>query len=80
MTESPSTIPELIAAFGGNSAFARVIGKRPSTVSEQKRSGSIPVEYWDLIIAGAADLGIPGVTYETLARMHIRRTASEAAE
>ena len=68
---TPSTVPDLIDAFGGNAAFARVIGKGASTVGEQKRNGSIPVEYWDLIIAAAPDSGVPGVTYEALAKMHI---------
>jgi len=67
----PSTVPDLIDAFGGNAVFARVIGKGPSTVGEQKRNGSIPVEYWDLVIAAAPEFGVAGVTYEALARMHI---------
>lgn len=79
---SPGTVTELIDAFGGNAKFARVIGKGPSTAGEQKRSGSIPVEYWDLVIAGAAAAGITGVTWESLGKMHIpeerRETALEA--
>jgi hypothetical protein len=71
MEKTPSTVPELVDAFGGATGFAKVIGKAPSTASEQKRSRSIPVEYWDLVIAGARSAGIPGVTYEALARMHI---------
>jgi hypothetical protein len=58
-----------------------VIGKGASTVGEQKRNGSIPVEYWDLVIAGATEAGISGVTYESLAKMHIpaeRRFSAEA--
>lgn len=81
MADSPTTVPELIDAFGGNAAFGRVIGKGASTASEQKRSGSLPVEYWDLVIAAAVLAGISGVTYETLARMHIpadRRVSAEA--
>lgn len=79
--DSPSSISELIDAFGGNAAFARVIGKGASTVGEQKRNGSIPVEYWDFVIAAAPAAGISGVTYETLAKMHIpaeRRSPAEA--
>lgn len=73
MSDSPAplTVPDLIDAFGGNAKFGRVIGKAPSTVGEQKRNGSIPVEYWDLVIAGAKAAGIAGVTYESLAKMHI---------
>lgn len=68
---APATVPDLIEAFGGPAKFARVIGRKPSTAGEQKRNGSIPVEYWDLIIAAAETEGIPGVTYASLARMHI---------
>lgn len=81
MSETPTSVPELIEAFGGPTGFARVIGKGPSTASEQKRSGSIPVEYWDLVVSAARDAGIPGVSFEALARMHIpeeRRVSAEA--
>jgi len=81
MIDSPSTVAALIDAFGGNAAFARVIGKRPSTASEQRRAGSIPVEYWDLVIAAAQEIGVPGITWESLGRMHIpeaRRGPAEA--
>jgi hypothetical protein len=81
MSDAPTTVPALIDAFGGPTGFARVIGKGPSTASEQKRSGSVPVEYWDLIVLAARDAGIPGVSFEALARMHIpeeRRVAAEA--
>jgi hypothetical protein len=80
MIDSPSTVAALIDAFGGNAAFARVIGKRPSTASEQRRSGSIPVEYWDLVIAAAKERGIPGVTWESLGRMHIPADRRATAE
>lgn len=79
MIDSPTSVPDLIDAFGGPAAFARVIRKGPSTASEQKRSGRIDVVYWDLIIAAASAAGIPGVSWETLGRMHVpvdRRAAS----
>lgn len=73
MTDSPSpgSVSELVDAFGGTAAFGRVIGRAPSTAGEQKRNGSIPVEYWDLVVAAARSAGIPGVTFESLAKMHI---------
>ena len=67
---TPTTVPALIEAFGGNARFGRVIGKAPSTVGEQKRNGSIPVEYWGAIVAAASEHGIAGLTYEALVRMH----------
>lgn len=71
MTDAPTTVPALIDAFGGNVKFGRIIGKGASTVGEQKRNGSIPVEYWDLVIAAAPAAGVAGVSYESLAKMHI---------
>jgi hypothetical protein len=71
-----NTVPELIDAFGGVTAFSRVIGKRPSTASEMKRNRSIHVDYWPRIIEAAAERGIEGVSAEFLMRLH----AKEAAE
>lgn len=77
----PETVPELIEAFGGATVFARVIGKGPSTASEQKRSGRIEVEYWGAIIAAAPEFGVAGITYESLAKMQApRRVVPLAAE
>lgn len=64
------TIPELIDAFGGPTAFGRVIGKRSSTASEMKRSRSIPLEYWDAVMAAAPEHGIEGVNEALLHRIH----------
>jgi hypothetical protein len=69
--KKPRTIPELITAFGGPTDFADVIGKNPSTASEMKRSESVRVSYWPRIVEAAQERGIPGVTLETLAQMHI---------
>ena len=80
-TEVPATVPALIDAFGGPAAYARVIGKGSSTAGEQKRTGSIPVVYWDLIVEAAPGAGIVGLTYESLVRMHApaRRPAEARA-
>jgi hypothetical protein len=71
--DTPSTVPELIDAFGGPTEFAKVIDKNPSTASEMKRSGSIRVNYWPAIVAAATRQRnpIPGVSLESIARMHI---------
>lgn len=71
-----NTVPELIDALGGVTAFSRIIGKRPSTASEMKRNRSIHVDYWPRIIDAAAELGLKGVTADFLMRLH----AKEAAE
>jgi hypothetical protein len=71
--KKPKTIPELIDAFGGTSKFGTVIGKGQSTASEMKRSGSIKVEYWPLIVAAAGKSGVPNVTFESLAEMCLEK-------
>jgi hypothetical protein len=71
-----NSVPELIDAFGGPTAFSRVIGKRPSTASEMKRNRSIHVDYWPRVIEAAAEQGIEGITADFLMRIH----ATEAAE
>jgi len=71
------SVPDLIDAFGGPTAFASIIGlKRASTASEMKRNRSIAVEHWPRVIAAAEKLGLEGVTAEGLMRLH----AQEAAE
>jgi hypothetical protein len=75
----PKTISELIDAFGGATEFAKVIDKNPSTASEMKRSGSIRVSYWPVIVAAAAERGIAGVSSETLMLMHVDERAPVSA-
>lgn len=78
---TPSTVPELVDAFGGPTEFAKIIDKNPSTASEMKRSGSIRVNYWPAIVEAAAKQQppIPGVTLESIARMHIAQQQRGAA-
>lgn len=64
------TVSDLIEALGGNSAFGRIIGKRPSTASEMKRRGSIPVEYWPAVTAAARGVGMQ-IQYSDLVAMHV---------
>lgn len=74
--DQPRTIPELIDAFGGPTGFAKVIDKNPSTASEMKRSRSVRVSYWPRIVDAAQEEGIPGVTLETIAQMHIEHAST----
>ena len=59
------SVANIIDAFGGNSGFAAVIGKGPSTASEMRRRKSIPVDYWPTLIARSAGWEKP-LTYEEL--------------
>jgi hypothetical protein len=67
------SIAEIIDAFGGASAFARVIGRGASTASEMKRTGAISGRYWEEVVEAARARGIAGVTLECLARLHARK-------
>lgn len=66
------SVSDLVEAFGGNAALARIIGKEPSTVSEMKRASSISVRYWPMIITAARERGpqLAWITSETLMHMH----------
>lgn len=79
MIEShPKSVAELVDAFGGSSAYARVLGIGPSTASEHKRARSIPVKYWPALVAAANSAGISGVTNDALVAMHVERSPVEA--
>lgn len=72
------TVSEIIEQFGGPTKFAAVIGKNPSTASEMKRSGSIPVRYWPAIIASDKGKEI-GLTSDALVAAHVHNAGSEVA-
>lgn len=64
------TISDVVEALGGNTALSQKLGLRnASTVSEMKRRGSIPVKYWNALIAEAQHAGVC-LTYERLVKMH----------
>lgn len=66
------TIPEFIEALGGNAEISRRLGKRnTSTVSEMKRRGSIPNQYWPAFIELAAENKLEGVDAQYLLKLHI---------
>ena len=67
-----NSVPEIIEAFGGNTAFGKIIGKRASTASEMKRAKSIPSRYWVRIVDVARARRIPGITFGKLAELHSR--------
>lgn len=71
--DSIRTASDLIDAFGGATAFSKVIEKGVSTASEMKRAGRIDTDYWDKIIAAAPESGINGLDYAALVRMQAKR-------
>lgn len=56
---SHATVPEIIDQLGGIGPVATLLGKGYSTVSEMKRRGTIPVEYWPALIEQARTLSKP---------------------
>ncbi len=72
------TVPQIIEKFGGPTKFAAVIKRIPSTASEMKRSGSIPVRYWPTLIN--SDIGREmGLTSDMLVEAHVRKPEDEVA-
>jgi hypothetical protein len=71
---SMRTFQDVIAAFGGLSAFAHAMSLNQSTASEMKRRNSIPPEHWGHLIAVASERGIT-LTFANLARMAELRAA-----
>lgn len=75
------TVDDVFRAFGGPTAVARALDLRgPSTASEMKRRGSIPVEYWRRLCEAAPEYDVQGLTYEKLVAMHSRSVRAEPAE
>jgi hypothetical protein len=51
-----STIPELLAAFGGTSAFARMIGRSPPAVSQWRTH--VPAELYIVVLRACRRKGL----------------------
>lgn len=81
-TNSNRTVPDLIEALGGNVAVARILGSKPSKVSEMKRAGRINARYWKRIVDAARETTPPldWVTSEALMLMHSPQPQTEAAQ
>lgn len=73
------TVAALFDEFGGPAKVGQAIGVSTEHASAMKRRESIPVDYWPDLIAWARINSIRGVTYETLALMHVRRERAEAS-
>lgn len=75
-----NTVDDIFNEFGGPTAVGKVLGKEPSTASEMKRRGSIPVEYWPQLIAAAQERGIE-LDYGRLVSIHVaeRKAARHSA-
>lgn len=77
--ESIESVAQLIVSLGNNAAVARAIGKEPSTVSEMKRRGNVPVEYWPALLEAARAKCLV-LTYDILVQMHLKRSSRSGSD
>ena len=70
------TFADLIVRFGGAAKLAVEIDVSASAIRQWSARGSIPVRYWQSIIAAASRLGVDGVTAATLAEMASHQSAA----
>lgn len=70
----------VIDAFGVK-VLAELIGVKESHVRVMKARGSIPAEYWGVLIEAARDRGVDGIDFALLRRLRSEKfsTESEAA-
>jgi len=59
------TTREIIAAFGGLEAVAKLTDTRPRTVEQWSRIG-VPFKHFGLFVSRAKRRGISGITFEAL--------------
>lgn len=69
------SIEAIFDKLGGTGKAAAAINVKPTAASEMKRRKSIPVKYWDRVIAACKQKNIKGISYETLVRLHSRDSA-----
>ena len=75
MTE-PNTIPDLISKWPTIGAFAAAVGCGYEAARKMRDRGKIAPEHWEAVVAAAKANGVPGVSYEWLAK---RRASNEVA-
>ena len=63
------THAHLISLWPSLSAFAEDIGVSYNTAKAMRRRGSVPAEYWTLMVSAAAERGLDGVTLDRLAEI-----------
>ena len=73
------SVHEIIRKLGGSTAVAAAIGTTQQNVTNMKARGSIPAEYWQVLVSAARQRGVDEVTFELLAKIAHRRRAERAA-
>jgi hypothetical protein len=79
MTEAPQTIEGLFEAFGKIVNFSELVGCGYEAARQMRRRGSIPLKLWPKLIKACKKVGIDGVDYEALVRMHLSEHEAKAA-
>lgn len=69
------SVDEIIDALGGTKAVAEAMGTNLSVVSSWRGRRSIPADRWFALVGLAADLGVPDLTFESLAVLHAKPAA-----
>lgn len=72
------TFRSIIDALGGSTHFGAVIGKSVGTASAMKTRDVIPPAHWDAVVRGARDLGLMGISHESLSRLYAARATRAA--
>src|SRR3954462_13806376 len=72
------TADDIIEALGGRKTVARVLGVSRTAPFNWAREG-IPAHHWPDLVALAATLGIPGITFDALRATGRRGTNRERA-
>ena len=70
-------VSSIISMLGGNAVVAKRLGKGDSAVSEMKRRGSIPVDYWQALIEMAAELEVGPLNADVLLEAHIAKAEEQ---
>lgn len=70
-------VASVIEKLGGTGEVARICSVGPSAVSNWKIRG-IPAEHWLAVANAASDLGLDGITFESLARLRAEPAEARA--
>lgn len=74
---TPNNIPDLIANWDKLTEFAAAVGCGYEAARKMRDRSSIAPEHWANVISASEDKGIPGVTYEWLAKQRAETPSQE---
>lgn len=63
----PGTLDDLSTAFGGDAQLAVAAAVGRTAVANWRKRGGVPPSRWAAIVAGAAERGLSGITFEYMA-------------